>query len=376
MRKLLIGLLVILTMVFAIVPVASAVDLRQGTTRETVEKNETVDDDLLMFGDSVTIEGTVNGDVFAFANSVFVRGTINGNLITAASRVEVDGAVAGTVFAAGSSVTVNGRIDRSLVAAGSRVILDSKGTVGHSLIAGADRIDVLGSTGRGMAAGAATIEINGKIGRELKTYSNNLRILSNATVAGPVAHTGEREAFIDPAAKTGPVTYTFAQVEWDHNTTFWVGEWWKVISFISFLACGLLILALFPGLRRTFPQLVLEKPWQLPLTGIVTLVVLPIAAILLIATVIGIPVSLLSLLALPLLMYVGQILVSYAVGKLLGDRVPFMANWNWTALFLVGAILTTAVVSVPGAGWLFGTAFVLYGFGGVLWMLFARQRTA
>ncbi|HWI53504.1 MAG TPA: hypothetical protein VNT01_15285 [Symbiobacteriaceae bacterium] len=375
MRKLFIGFAVMLLMIFAVVPAASAMDLRQGT-RPSVARDEVVDDDLFIAGDSMTIEGTVNGDVLAFGNNVTVRGTINGNLLTAGSHVEVLGTVTGSVYGAAETLYVGGRIERTLAAAGSRVTLDANSSVGQSVMAAADRFLFASTVGRGMAVAGNAITIDGRIGKELRAAVNELRINSTAVVSGPVEYASPNKAYIDAGARTGEVTYTYRQYDWNHGNTFWVSRWWKFISFASFLGFGMLILTLFPALRRSFPDLVLEKPWQLPVTGIVTIIVFPIAFVVLLLTVIGIPVSLLSLAALPVLIYVGQVLVSYAVGKLLGDRVPFMANWTWPALFLVGAVLTTAANQIPGFGWLCATATFLYGFGGVLWTLFAKRQAA
>jgi len=375
MRKLFIGFAVMLMMIFAVVPAASALDLREGT-RTTVEKNEVVDDDLMILGESTSIDGTVNGDVMAFANNVVVRGTINGNLVTAGSHVEILGTVTGSVYGAASTVYVGGRIERSLAAAGSTVTLDANSSVGHSVMAAADRILFASTVGRGMAVAGNAVTIDGRIGRELRAAVNDLRINSMAVVSGPVEYASPNKAYIDAGARTGEVTYTYRKYDWNHENTFWISRWWKVFSFASFLGFGLLILALFPALRRSFPQLVLEKPWQLPVTGLVTIIVFPIAFVVVFATLIGIPLSLIGLAALPVLIYVGHVLVSFTVGKLLGDRVPFMANWTWPALFLVGAVLTTAANQIPGFGWLCALATFLYGFGGILWTLFVRRPVA
>lgn len=375
MRKLFIGFLVVLTMLFAVVPAASALDLRQGT-RETITQAEVIDDDVAMFGTVLRIEGTVNGDVFAFGDTVFVTGTINGNLITAASHIEINGPVNGTVFSAGDDVFVNSRVGRSLVAVGSDVVIDKGSEIGHSVLAAGDRVHVNGTVGRGMTIGANVLGIQGKAGKELRAYVSQMRIESGAVIEGPVNYTSDKEAFIASDAKTGPVDYTYARLEWDHSTTFWTGKWWKAISFISFLGFGLILLALFPNLRRSFPQLVLEKPWQLPLTGFVSLIAIPISLVILILTVIGIPFSLMGWLAFPVLIYFGQVLVAYAVGKLLGDYVPQMQNWSWPVLFLVGALLTTIAVELPYIGWVMGFASLLYGLGGALWLLYNRRHAA
>ncbi|MDF2627004.1 MAG: hypothetical protein K0R39_835 [Symbiobacteriaceae bacterium] len=376
MRKLLVGFVAVLMMIFAVVPAASALDLREGLSRETIAKDEVIDDDVLMVGNVLRIEGTVNGDVFAFGDTVIVTGAINGNLVTAASHVEVNGPVSGSVYGAGSDVFVTNRVGGSLAAAGSQVVFDQGATVGHSVLAAGDKVYLHGTVGRGVAVGADSLWVRGKVAKELRAYVNDMRIESGATIDGPVEYTSDEEAFIAPDAKTGQVTFTYGRVEWEHSTSFWAGKWWKAISFVSFLGFGLILLALFPTLRRNFPQLVLEKPWQLPVTGLVALIAIPISLVILLLTVVGIPFSLMGMLAFPVLLYFGQVLVAWAVGKLLGDYLPAMQNWSWPVLFLVGAVLTTLVVELPGIGWIFGFVSVVYGLGGALWLMYSRRTAA
>ena len=70
-----------------------ALDVRRGGPSVTVPAGETVDDTLVVFGESVNVDGTVNGDLIAFARRVTIRGTVKGNVISFAQRVETDGTV-------------------------------------------------------------------------------------------------------------------------------------------------------------------------------------------------------------------------------------------------------------------------------------------
>lgn len=375
MRKWMIGLMATLVLLVAAVTPAFALEIRDASGSR-VGPNEVIDDDVVFAGDTVLIEGTVNGDVFAFANYVEVRGTINGNLVTSGNNLHLLGHVTGSVFAAGSSVDVEGPIDGSLVTAGSRTQVTGTGSVGHSWITAADQVLLDGKVARGMLAGGANIRLQGQVGRELRAYVNNLSIGSQATVAGPVTYYSNHRATIDPAAHTGEVTYH--QYERTNVTIFspWFRTTWIALKFVGFVLAGLLVLALFPALRRRFPELVTEKPWQLPVAGLVALVVFPVALIILLMTVVGIPLSLLGMVVFPGLIYFSQILVAWSLGKLLEERVPFMQNWAWPLVFLIGAMLTTLLVELPGMGGLFGLAWLLYGLGGLWYLITTRRQVA
>src|SRR5207253_1870286 len=94
---------------------AAAADIRQGNDI-VIGANDTVDDDLYAFGNSIAINGTVNGDVVGAGQSLSVDGTVNGNVIFAGSSVSIRGQVSGSVTAQDETLRLTGRavIDGSL----------------------------------------------------------------------------------------------------------------------------------------------------------------------------------------------------------------------------------------------------------------------
>jgi len=373
MRKLFVGLLAVMVLLVAVASPAMALDHREAA-RVTVAKDEVVNDDMFLTGGTVWIDGTVNGDVFAFADEVLVNGTINGNLITGANTVEVRGVVTGTVLGAGNRIYVSGRVDRSLVTAGSDIYIDGAATVGHTWLGAGDRLALKGNVGRAVHVAGAHLTANGHISRELEAYVGDLRIDANAVVEGPVTYYSNRQASIDSGARTGPVTYHEVEYGSVNVPRMWTG-WsflWRAFRFAGFLLVSLGLLALFPSLRNRFPDLLKRHPWQAPLAGFLSLLLVPIAVVVLLLTVVGIPLSLLTMLLFPVLIYGGQILVSWTVGRLLGDTVEQLRNLSWPVLFLIGALLTSVVVAVPGFGWLFGLTALVYGLGGIYYLMTQR----
>ena len=63
---------------------ALAAEVRSGDT-VTIGPNETVTDDLYVFGNNVVVQGTVNGDVIAAGSSVTIAGHVTGSVMAAGS---------------------------------------------------------------------------------------------------------------------------------------------------------------------------------------------------------------------------------------------------------------------------------------------------
>jgi hypothetical protein len=376
MRQFGLGILAALLLLFTLVPAALAADLRTGS-RLVVESGKTVEDDIIFSGVSVVIDGTVHGDVFALANTVTVNGTIDGNLFAFGANVDVEGSVTGTVVAAANNVLVHGRVGGTLVTGGSTLTLDSAGSVGRSWLAGGKRVVSAGHIGYSMLAGANRLSIEGQVDREVKAYVSDLSVAGSAAVGGPVDYTGNRQANIAPGARTGQVSFHQAQAPPNYVAMPRYGSYSLVVlKYVGFVLCGLVLFALFPGLKTTFPQVLREKPWQAPLAGFLGLLAVPVGAVILLATIVGSPLSMVVMLLFPVMIYLGQILLSFTVGRLVAGRVGVMRGWNWALLFVAGALVTTVLVHVPFVGWILAFAGVLYGLGGLYYTLLDRRQAA
>ena len=109
--------------------------------------------------------------------------------------------------------------------------------------------------------------------------------------------------------------------------------------------------------------------------GLVLFVVVPIALLLIMVTIIGIPLSLLSLLLYIILFYVAKLFVAIA----LGDKILSMLNQSGTrsqALsLLIGLIILTIMYKIPFIGWAVYLLSVMIGLGAIL-IAFGRRRRA
>ena len=75
------GLSLLIAFIVALIgaPAAFAADFRTDTSI-SIGEDEVINDDLYLFGTTITVNGIVNGDVFAAGNSLTVNGTVNGNV--------------------------------------------------------------------------------------------------------------------------------------------------------------------------------------------------------------------------------------------------------------------------------------------------------
>src|SRR5688500_7385591 len=95
----------VLTLVFGLAGTVLAVEIRGGET-VTIGKDEVIDDDLVVTGQTVLIDGVINGDLLAAGSRVVINGRVNGSLMMAGQLLELNGQVGGSVYSAGAALTV------------------------------------------------------------------------------------------------------------------------------------------------------------------------------------------------------------------------------------------------------------------------------
>jgi len=184
--------LMILALLAANASPVAAVDFRQGTT-VTLASGEVINDDMVLVGSTVMVQGTVKGNLFVVANQVVVTGAVNGS-----------------VFALGRTVTVTGQVGGSVNVASIAFLLGGSAKVGRNVSVAALRQQYLKGSVVGTGAGTA------------------LNILaSKATLAGKLQG-AVRGAVLqlniigDIAAPSGSAGIQRRQANGDRNLTLWL----------------------------------------------------------------------------------------------------------------------------------------------------------
>lgn len=319
-------LLLAVVVVLAAVPApVSAQETRSGGTI-VVGENETIDGDLTAFGGTVIVRGTVTGDLTAIAGNVVVDGQVDGNLEAVAGNVRINGTVAGDANAAGGNVFLaqDGRIDGEFSAGAGTIVVE--GEVGDDATLGADTI---------------TIGSSAVIGGDL-TYDGQLNQADGASIAGAI----RQESNVGP-------TMGLTGQEFPN----WV-SW--VYSFLANLVLGAIALLAFPRFSTGVAGLAGDDPVRSGGIGLLLFVGVPILLVILFISLVGIPLGIVGILVYMLLLWLGYVYGSYAVGTWLLDRADTENRW----LALVTGLLVVSVVGlVPILGGLIQFLVLLLGVG-------------
>jgi hypothetical protein len=147
---------------------------------------------------------------------------------------------------------------------------------------------------------------------------------------------------------------------------------------------GLMLLAAIiagalPGATRRMQDELATRPWLASLLGIVALICIPIAAVVVMVTIIGIPLGLLALAGYVGLVIVGYVSAAVVVSGLLLDRYKSEAATR-TAWRVGAAVLAMLVISslahVPFVGGFVALAALVIGVGAIVAATLHRRRAA
>ncbi len=299
-----------------LIPVGAFASDMRGGRDVTVAGDGQVRDDLYALGGVVTLDGDVTGDVAVIAGDVRIGGDVGGSVNVVGGRVDVDGAVGGSVRGVGGMVDVSGEITGDLVVIGGSARVFSGGRIGGDLIVGGGNIDVRGAVAGDIRGSAARFLLGGDVGGDVDIDAVRLTASSTAEVAGDLTYRAPLAASISPGASID------GQVNRGAQSPFAGGEV-AVDALLSplrrllwALIAGAIVVALLPrgatnigrAGRRMLPSLAL---------GLVLIWFVPLAAILLMVSLVGVPVGLILIISWITALYLSQVFVGLAVGRLI-----------------------------------------------------------
>lgn len=373
---LLIPLVALLLSLILVAP-AYAITFKTSEKNLTIAEDETITDDLYASGESVDIKGEVDGDVLAGGGSVTIDGKISGDLTAAAGIITLNGTVKDDVRIAGGTLYVNGTVGGDIVAAGGQVVVSQNSKIKRDALFGCGNLIVDGSIGRNLWVGAGSVELDGKVGGNVKVSSDNTVLGSNTEIDGNLIYTSSNKADIDSAAQIeGKVTHKLPPEEKREAQPLagLAGMFFFLLfAFISFLASlitAFVLLALFPRAATETSQALVERTWASLGVGFLALIITPIAAIILMITLIGLPLGIISVVLYFVFIYLSQIVFAIFLGEKILIAISKKEKASPYLSVLIGLIILAVIGLIPFLGWFVKFVVMLFGLGALVLAMF------
>lgn len=333
-------------------------------------KEQVINKDYFATGNSVTLAGTVNGDAYVAGGNVIVDGTVNGDLIAAGGNLDVKGTVTGNIRAAGANININGIIGKNATLVGGSINLSSNANIKGSLVSAGGNLAILAPVGKEANLAAGGITLGNKVGGDVNAAVDRISLTSTATVSGNLTYLSKNTASLAPEATvSGRITQNLPQVrqtpqEVGKRGLIFFSIFSKATNLILSAIIGSLLISFLPIYFEITSKAVANRPWFSLGIGFLTVIVFPIAFILLAITIIGLPVAFALAFILAIFLYLAKIFVVYVIGRLIVKRFTGEDHKIWA--FLTGLAIYIILTSIPVLGGIVSAVVGLMGLGAIL----------
>ncbi|HEY2809783.1 MAG TPA: polymer-forming cytoskeletal protein [Rhabdochlamydiaceae bacterium] len=323
--------------------------------------------DYFAWGKSIEISGTVNGDVYAFAGQIIIDGTVNGDILACGGSVDISGKVANNVRVVAGQVLINAQVDANVTAICGNFQLQPSAIIAGSVVIVAGNSDLAAQIGTQATLIGSNVRVSSSIQQSLNAYVGYMRITSRAHIGGNVDYRSNTPICIDPGARIDgqlihhpSFVHQLVKGTWIQSLLVGSKILALMMNFFYTLVVGIILIKLFPRNLDAALSGLKEKPWKALGFGIVLLVALPLASLILLVTILGIPFAI-TLIAMNIIgLYTAKIYTilwtsNWAFSRFLKpNRIPLLS---------AGLIVYFLLTLIPIFGTLLAVAAMLFGLG-------------
>jgi cytoskeletal protein CcmA (bactofilin family) len=296
----------------------------------------------------------------ATAEDAWAEGTVR-----VGGHVEVTEPTAGALYAAGGDVQVEAPVNGPLRAAGGDVEVGRGAQIAGSASLAGGNVVVKGPIQGNLHVGAGDVTLDGPVAGDAYVGAGTLTLGPNARIEGKLKFRGG-ELNRDPGAQVaGGLVQSHGHSHrhaWTSGERLTRGWMWS----LGLVVLAALLAGALPGPSQRLAQELRERPGMTALLGFLALTAIPVAAVMLAITIIGIPIALLAVVLYAALLMIGYVWLAVVLGGLLLDR--FSAETAAVSAWRIGSaalamIILAIVVRVPLVGGFVMLAALVVGVG-------------
>lgn len=308
---------------------------------------------------TIRLNGRAQGDVWALGDTVELAGTAQSHARLLGLR----------------TVHVTGRVGRNLMALANAVHLDASSTVDGDVHAVAGDIIAEGHVGRGLSLQARKVVLGGTVDGDVRITATDITVLPGTVIGGNLSYAGVEDLVLDPRVKVGGKVAHIAEPAQPRSSAFSLDEiMLQAGLFMGALLAGLLFFGLLPTFAFHSVDRLGQSLWRSMLVGFGACALIPMAAVLLMLTIVGIPLGIMLLLVYGLLLYFAKTVSAFFLAHRLLRRLNPSAPVTLMPLLGLGLLLIYVIVNLPfPLGTLAWAVITLIGVGGMVGAVMDRR---
>ena len=332
------------------------VDVEQ-EVENTISENQSQEDsykksDVYLMDDNVTVDYIVDGNLFVIADTVTINSQIGGDAFIIAKKIIVDekAYIFNNLFAMADSIEVKG------------IIFDVYALADDFTISG-------GYIYRDAKLSCKTLNINGTIGRDAFVNCSNINFNTDENtkgiIYGNLTYSAPSETSFADEVISGTITYKAPQTSSEKSVAEIISDYiFDLGTFLVFvIIIWLVCLWLAPKFLSDTNKFVGKKTFKVLGIGLLTLIVVPIACIILILLQLTASISLLAIALYILALVLAKSLFTIVANNYLCSKLKIDKNIGKFGMLIVLGIIVWVICELPFIGDIISFVIVVLGLG-------------
>jgi cytoskeletal protein CcmA (bactofilin family) len=331
--------------------------------------DQPVETDVYAAHREVEVRAAVDGDLVAAGRRVAVNGDVAGDIIVAGQDIEIQSGVSDDLRAAGQHIHITAPVSGHVVAAGWKVTLDQD--VGDWAWLAGNTVEVLGNVGSDLKVRATRIRIDAEVDGNVELIGDELDLGPNAVVRGDLRWRSRNEAEINP----------YAQIDGEFieeplpGLVEELSTGGKYSLPLNTIVAVMVLFLLFSESLRVCADRIATRPGRSLLLGLAAFLVMPILAVLLFSSGVGVWLGFAVLFIYLLVLLLGVLTGLFAASNLVLRRlIQQPAMWQSLAAIFVTVVAVGLLAKIPWLGIILVVAILLIGVGALCWTSWAALR--
>ncbi len=312
------------------------------------------------------VSGKVERSVFAAGQTAENTAEVDGVIILAGYEVTAGGIGEYAALAA-NAVNLTGEIEKDAFIAGKSI--EISGSVSRDIYAVGNNLKIEGVIGRDVYAAGEEIVVNGFVGGDLHLDAQRIEIAGSAVISGKLYHNEDAELIVPGNFKTETETFEGFMPYEIETQTFYITTIDKIrakaVSFVGIVLVAFVLLwftPFFEAVDRRYTGKPFKKYAAAFGIGFGVLAGVPIGAIILMVTGVGLRIALLLLALYAAVIIASPVVLGFVLGGLIWKKL-FRRRECYYAELPIGLAAAMIIKNLPYVGMLCSIISAAFGVG-------------
>lgn len=346
----------------------------------TLKHGQTATNELWVLAPNVAVGGTVEDDFLAACiggpsglGEARLTGRFQNDVGVFGAAINFSGDAKEHARFLANEITMDGSVGLSVLALGNTVTLTSNSVIKGDVVLVGQSVVVGGRIRGNLRILANSATFNGTVDGNVRITAADIVVMPGTKIGGDLVYTSTEDLFLDPGKVQLDGQLVRQEVPAARSPTAYEVFVSQAYYYLCALIAGIPFMALFPRFTGRAVRHVRQSAWKCAFAGFVAFCLIPLAALFVFMTIIGIPLGFLLLLAYAIMLYLSKIVVALGIGGyMLRRHGPQPFSRVFTVLSL-GLIAIYAITAIPMIGPVAAFLILLTGLGAMVLAIISSQ---